>query len=157
MNTQTFINVDLVLHITGFTIMAGSILAQFVVNQRANRYLLTDKARAVTILDSVAVFPRLMGLGGAMLLVTGIAMLSVFREAVGGMLWFKIKMAIVLLIVIIGVAVLRRNGARLMALLEKADTHNDAAILVVKRRLNLFLGIELLLFLTVFFLSVFKF
>ncbi|HEY4111078.1 hypothetical protein [Puia sp.] len=157
MNTETFIQVDLVLHITGFTMMAGIILAELAVNQRVNRYLLTDKARAAGILDSAAGFPRLIGIGAALLIVTGIAMLSVFKESVAGMLWFKIKMVIVLLILINGVVVLRRNSNRLQALLEKADPREDATLLLVKRRLGVALGIELLLFLIVFFLSIFRF
>ena len=73
MNTPTFLNLDLVLHITGFTMMAGTILADFAINRRVNRFLLSDKQRAVSIMDVAAGFPRLIGIGAALLIVTGFA------------------------------------------------------------------------------------
>src|SRR5579859_3205702 len=121
MTTQTFLQLDLVLHITGFTIMAGIILADFVINRRLNRFLLTDKPRAVSVMESVAGFPRLIGIGAALLIVTGIAMVIVFKGAVAQMLWFKVKMVVVLLILLNGGIVLRRNSNRLRSLLQTND------------------------------------
>ena len=157
MTAQTFLQLDLVLHITGFTMMAGIILADFVINRRMNRYLLTDKPRAVSVMESVAVFPRLIGIGAALLIVTGIAMVIIFKGVVAQMLWFKIKMVVVLLILLNGSIVLRRNGNQLKSLLQTNDDRNNGPILHVKRRLGVFHGVELLLFLIIFVLSVFKF
>lgn len=157
MNTQTFLNVDLVLHITGFTMMAGTILADFAINRRVNRFLLTDKQRAVGIMDIAAGFPRLIGIGAALLIVTGFAMVSIFREAVTDMLWFRIKMAVVVLILVNGAVIMRRMSNRIKRLLEAGGDNNNALILSLKQRLGVFHGIELLLFLIIFILSVFRF
>ena len=157
MNTQTYLSIYLVLHITGFTMMAGSILADFAINQRLNRYLLRDKARAAGVLDTVAVFARLVTIGAVMLLVTGIAMVMVFKGVVAQMLWFKIKMVLVVLVALNGAVVLRRGGNRLKTLLQANDDRNNGVILSLKQRMGIFHGIELLLFLLIFILSVFKF
>ncbi|GGB00422.1 hypothetical protein [Puia dinghuensis] len=157
MTSQTFLQLDLVLHITGFTMMAGFILADFVINRRLTRYLLTDKPRAASVMESVAVFPRLIGIGAALLIVTGIAMVVIFKGVIAQMLWFKIKMLVVLLILLNGGIVLRRNSNRLKSLLQTNDDRHNGNILQVKQRLGVFQGVELLLFLIIFVLSIFKF
>ena len=157
MNTQTFLNLDLVLHITGFTMMAGTILADFAINRRMNRFLLSDKQRAVSILDVSAGFPRLIGIGAALLIVTGFAMVVIFKNAVTDMRWFRIKMVVVVLILVNGAVILRRGSNRMKRLLEANDERNNGIILSLKQRLGVFHGIELLLFLIIFILSVFRF
>lgn len=157
MTTQSFLQFDLVLHITGFTMMAGFILADFVINRRMNRYLLTDKRRAVNVLESMAGFPRMIGIGAALLVVTGIAMVVIFKGVVAQMLWFRIKMVIVVLIVLNGAVGLRRNSNRLKVLLQSNDERNNGQILLLKGRLGLFTLVELGMFLVIFILSVFKF
>jgi hypothetical protein len=157
MNAQTYLSIYLVLHITGFTMMAGSVLADFAVNRRMSRYLISDKIRAAGVLDSVAVFPRLIGIGGALLFVTGIAMVITFKGTVAQMLWFKIKMVLVVLVALNGTLVLRRNENRLKMMLQANDDRKNGAILSLKQRLSIYHVIELLLFLLIFILSVFKF
>ena len=49
MTSPTFLQLDLVLHITGFTMMAGTILADFAVSRRLDKYILSDKAKAITV------------------------------------------------------------------------------------------------------------
>src|SRR5262249_11320267 len=124
MNTQTLLHVSLVLHITGFTAMAGIILADFAINRQLDRWLLTDKARAAGVLDSVAAFPRLIGIGAGVLVITGVAMVTAYKGVVAGMLWFKIKMILVVLVALIGALVLRRQENRLKTLLRTNDDRN---------------------------------
>jgi hypothetical protein len=119
MTAQTFLQFDLVLHITGFTMMAGIILADFAINRRMNRYIITDKPRAVNMMESASGFPRLILLNGTI--------------------------------------VLRRNSNRLKVLLQTNDDRNNGPILLLKNRLGVFHGLELLFFLIIFVLSIFRF
>lgn len=137
--------------------MAGAVLADYVIRRRMNPYLITDKSRAVGVLDGVAGLSRLIGIGAILLVVTGIAMLSIFKGAVGAALWFRIKMVLVVLVALNGAVILRRNSDRMKVLLQSGDDRNNAAILGLKRRMGVYHGIELLLFLAIFILSVFKF
>jgi len=157
MNTQTFLSIDLVVHITGFTMLAGTVLADYVIRRRMRPYLITDKPRAVGMMDSTAALSRLIGIGSALLVLSGIAMLSIFKGAVGAALWFKIKLVLVVLVALIGAVLLNRSNRRLKSLLQANDDRNNPAILSVRRRMDLFHGLQLLLFLTIFILSVFKF
>ena len=145
----------LVLHITGFTLMAGTIAADFAINRRLGKYLLTDKSKAMSMLEGAAGFPALIGLGGLLLLTTGIGMVILFKGAVARMLWFRIKMILVVLVILNGSLVLRRQAGRLKVLL--ADNGANNQILSLSRTMSVFHVIELLLFLIIFFLSVFQF
>jgi hypothetical protein len=157
MNSITFLHVSLVLHIAGFTMLAGALLADFAISRRTNRYLITDKARAVSMLDTAAVLPILIRIGGILILLTGFAMVSIYREAVTSMIWFRIKMLLVILVLLNGAVLLRRNNNRLKLLLQGNDDRNNGSILGLRQRIGLFHGIGLLLILTIFILSVFRF
>lgn len=147
----------LVLHITGFTLMAGTIAADFAINRRLGKYLLTDKLKALSMLESGAAFPRLIGIGGVLLLVTGIGMVIVLKGVVAQMLWFRIKMILVVLVVLNGSFILRRQAGRLRVLLAENGNGANNQILALSRNMSVFHVIELLLFLVIFFLSVFQF
>ena len=72
-------------------------------------------------------------------------------------LWYFAIMLVVLLILINGSIVLRRNSNRLRKLLQTNDDRHNGNILQVKQRLGVFQGVELLLFLIIFALSIFRF
>jgi hypothetical protein len=151
------LHVYLVLHITGFTLMAGTIAADFAINRRLGKYLLTDKLKAMTMLESAAAFPALIGIGGVLLLTTGIGMVAVFKGVVARMLWFRIKMILVVLVALNGSLVLRKQASRLKVLLTENKNGGNSQILSLSRTMSVFHVIELLLFLSIFILSVFQF
>ena len=147
----------LLLHITGFTLMAGTIAADFAINRRVGKYLLNDRIKAMSMLESAAAFPALVGIGGILLLTTGIGMVVVFKGVVAHMLWFRIKMILVVLVVLIGSLVLRRQASRLKVLLTDGKNGGNSQVLALSRTMSIFHVIELLLFLLIFILSVFQF
>ena len=147
----------LVLHITGFTMMAGTIVADFAINRRLGKYLIHDKMKAVSMLESAAAFPALIGIGALLLLTTGIGMVIVFKGAIARMLWFRIKMILVVLVALNGALVLRRQGDKLRGLLAQSGNGTNGQILALSRTRSVFSVIELLLFLAIFVLSVFQF
>ena len=147
----------LVLHITGFTMMAGTIVADFAINRRLGKYLIQDKMKAVSMLESAAAFPALIGIGALLLLTTGIGMVIVFKGTVARMLWFRIKMILVVLVALNGALVLRRQGDKLRGLLAQSGNGTNGQILALSRTRSVFSVIELLLFLAIFILSVFQF
>ncbi|HWB93829.1 MAG TPA: hypothetical protein VG605_18345 [Puia sp.] len=147
----------LVLHITGFTMMAGTIVADFAINRRLGKYLIDDKLKAVSMLESSAAFPALIGIGALLLLTTGIGMVVVFHGTVAHMLWFRIKMILVVLVALNGALVLRRQAGRLKILLTQNSNGANGRILALNRNMTVFHVIELLLFLAIFILSVFQF
>ncbi len=157
MTSQAFLNLDLVLHITGFTMMAGTILADFAVSRRLDKYILSDKSKAITILDTTAGFGRLIGIGAGLLILTGLGMVSIFKGGVTQMLWFKIKMVLVLLVILNGTLILQRGSKTLKTLLLSDDPRSNDRISALKARLTIFHSLELLLFFIIFVLSILRF
>jgi len=157
MTSQAFLNLDLVLHITGFTMMAGTILADFAVSRRLDKYIVSDKSKAITILDTTAGFGRLIGIGAGLLILTGLGMVSIFKGGVTQMLWFKIKMVLVLLVILNGTLILQRGSKTLKTLLLSDDPRSNDRISALKARLTIFHSLELLLFFIIFVLSILRF
>lgn len=157
MNSQTFLNLALIIHISGFTMMAGTILADYVISRRLTKFIVSDKQRAIAVLDTTAGLGRLIGIGGGLLIITGIAMVIIFKGTVSQMLWFKIKMVLVLLVILNGIGVLQRGTGQLRKMLEPGSTANNGQITALKGRLNTFHFLEIILFLIIFILSVVRF
>ena len=157
MTSQAFLNLDLILHITGFTMMAGTILADFAVSRRLDKYILSDRPKAITILDTTAGFGRLIGIGAGLLILTGLGMVSIFKGGVTQMLWFKIKMVLVLLVILNGTLILQRGTKSLKTLLLSDDPRSNDRISSLKTRLTIFHSLELLLFFIIFVLSILRF
>jgi hypothetical protein len=157
MNALTLLNSLLVLHVVGFTTMAGTVLADFTINRRLNKYLTSDKVKALSILEGTDFFIRLIGIGGGLLILTGVGMVIVLKGAVTSMLWFKIKMILVLLVMVNGGAFMRKNAVNLKLLLSGNSGNDNGRILALKGRMTIFHSIQMILFLTIFILSVFRF
>jgi hypothetical protein len=155
MTSLTLLQLLLVLHITGFTLMAGTIVADFTIGRRLNRYLLTDKGKALSILEGTAGLPLLIGIGTILLLSTGIGMVAIFREAVTSMLWFRIKMALVLIVMVNGIALARPTTMKLRNVL--AQDAGTGPIDMLQNKLRIIYLLQMLLFLVIFTLTVLKF
>lgn len=157
MNSQSLFHLYLVLHITGFTMMAGATVAQLSVFKRLNKYVISDKPIALSILESTGGFAGIMGIGALLLIVTGIGMVSILRDAATSMIWFRIKMPLVILILLNGGIYARLNAIKLKKGLQENTTEGNAPIETYKNRLRIFNISQLVIFLLIFILSVYQF
>jgi hypothetical protein len=184
MDFQSTLASLLVLHLIGLVMMAGAVLADFSLRTKFNKYLLTDRPRALTLLEGSTALLPLIGGGALLLILTGTAMVIQLKSAVTQMVWFRIKMPLVILLVLNGSVLARRLGLQLYKLLSAAEVETEAetdteaeaeaeaeaereaetqkagntnSIVAVRSRLRLVYIIELLLFISIFILSIFKF
>ena len=106
-----------------------------------------------------AKFPRLLATGIILLLVTGISMMAVTRGVFGEQLWFRIKMVIVVLIIINGLAVGRRQAMKLRRLIttDTGDSDTQQKVKSLRQGIALFHISQLLLFIVIIILSTFRF
>jgi len=157
MTTLNFYHLALVTHITGFTMMAGITLADFVTTKQFWKQYANDKPKAIAINNAMAQFPKFFGIGIILLILSGVAMMAITNGAFGEQLWFRIKFGLVILIIVNGLAIGRRQGTKLRKLLAPGNESTDAKFLKVKSRLNWFHISQITLFTIIFVLSVFKF
>ena len=157
---QTLYQIALITHIIGLTTLAGVTLVDFVVAKQFWKQHAMDKTRAMAIHEATSKFPLLFGIGMLLLILSGVTMMGITRGVFGEQIWFRIKFGLIILIIINGVVVGRRQGSKLKRLLTQALTGqgnliNDLS--KVKNRINWYHLTQIAFFITIFVLSVFKF
>lgn len=146
----------LTLHIVGFVMMAGVLLADYVAFRSFWVLVLEDWQKALWLRKITGSFPPLLRIGGLLILAGGITMISLVH--VQGQLWFMIKMVLVVLIILNIVFVGARQGKRLDKLVASGTPIMlNADLLDIKKRLRFFHVSQLLMILVIFILSAFKF
>lgn len=159
MATQTIYYTALVAHIVGITMVAGTTMADYVIFKQFWKQLESDRLRAIAINKATSKFPMAFGLGFLLLIISGVTMMYITHGVFGEQTWFRIKFGLLLLIIINGLVVGRRQVLKLRKLLEwevpGEDVKNE--FLKVKRNISIFHIAQMTLFLIIFILSVFKF
>ena len=165
---QTLFQVALITHITGITLMAGTTLVEYLFTKHFWKLYASDRSRAITSNEDGFNFHLLVNIGVIMLILSGVTMLVIFQGVFAKQIWFQIKIGLIVIIAINGSLVGRRQDVKLKGLLsvEKLNFHQDHSLgqenrkedlMKVKNRLGLFYISQLLMFLIIFTLSIFKF
>jgi len=141
----------LLTHIIGLTLAAGTTFISFLVNRRFWKFYGTEKAKALTLMELANRFPRVIGIGIGLLLLSGFYMMYLTKGVFAGQLWFRIKIVLVLL-VIANSFVAKALGKRV-----KVMVAEEGSIGGLQRKVMAFYLVQLILFLTIFVLGVFKF
>ena len=149
----------LVVHIIGITIMAGTTFFDFITFRVFIRSFGVDKAKGLIVADYLYRLQRFMGVGMLVILLSGVAMMIKLHEVWGAQIWFRIKMGILLLIIVNGLAIRRRVGSRLKKMLTEDASLNAESekMSAIKTRLTTVQVIQMLLFVIIYTLSVYKF
>ncbi|HEX3933578.1 MAG TPA: hypothetical protein VHW43_02795 [Puia sp.] len=153
MNTGIYLLLLLTLHLTGLIMMAGTTLVDYVVFRT---FIKLPTGQKETLQVS-AKFSRLIGIGAALLILTGFGMMILTKGVFGQQRWFRIKFGLVILLVANGLFVGRRQGLKFRHLLSENLFAHSPKVLAVIKTLNRFYLAQLIVFLTIIVLSVFKF
>ena len=153
--SATLYNIALVTHIVGITIMAGTTFIDFITFRIFCKVFETDKEKGLVLENYLHKLQRFLGIGMLVILVSGVAMMIKLHEVWGAQLWFRIKMGVLLLIIINGLGLRRMVGSKL----KKVVANNSVAENWnrVKRSFTTVQLIQMLLFIIIYVLSVFKF
>jgi uncharacterized membrane protein SirB2 len=153
MNTGTYLLLLLTFHLTGLVIMAGTTIVDYVVFRAFLK--LPDGLRQVALVT--AKFSRLIGIGAALLILTGFGMMFLTHGAFGEQVWFRIKFALVLILIANALIVGRRQGSKFRGLMADYSSAQRPNFLALAKTLNRFYLAQLTIFSVIVFLSVFKF
>lgn len=146
----------LMLHLTALVLMAGTTLVDYLAYASLWKSF-DQEERPAALLNMMDRLPRVIGIGAAMLILTGIGMMALMYGVFGEQLWFRIKFGLVILVVLNGLLIGRRQGVKLRRILNNNKPILTAEVNRIKSRLGRFHLAQLLLFLLIIFLSVFKF
>jgi hypothetical protein len=159
MSTETIYHTALVTHIIGLTMMAGTTLMDYVIFKQLWKQYALDKPKALAIGEATVKLQIVFGIGFLLLVISGVTMMYITHGAFGEQTWFRIKFGLIILIVINGLTMGRRQGVKLRKLLpeEISGINVGDKLLKVKDSLNIFHISQMAIFITIFILSVFKF
>lgn len=157
MNIQTLLQTLLVLHLTGLVIMAGTTFVDYTTFKTFWKQFELDKPAAVTLLQATAKFSRLIGIGAALLIFTGIGMMAITHGAFGEQLWFRIKFGLVVILILNSSLAGRRQNLKLRKAVTADTIVISHQVQGIKGNLDIFYLMQLCVFLLIIFLSVFKF
>lgn len=157
MNTLTLLQLSILIHIIGLTLAAGTTLNSYTLYRRFWRIYPADRNRAENLLEGSARLPVLIGIGMGLLILSGIALMALTKGVYGEQLWFRIKFALVVLVIVNGIMAssLSRKQRKLLAL--SSERNVQVELDKLKGRINIFYLSQLFLFLLIFILGVFKF
>ena len=146
----------LVLHLAALVLMAGTTLVDYLAYASFWKFA-GEGNRPEALLNMMARLPRVAGIGAAVLITSGIGMMAITHGVFGEQLWFRIKFGLVLLVILNSLLIGRRQGLKLRNLPAAGGLVFTAEVARIKSRIKTFHRLQLLLFLLIIFLSVFKF
>lgn len=152
-------NAALVFHVMGITAMAGTTLIDFVLFQQFWKTLPNSKDKSMVLEDTLYRLQKFMGLGMLLIIISGIIMMFYLHQVWGQQLWFQVKMGLLLLIIINGLGLRRALGNKLKKQLNGSGGQDDLSNVwpALKKTITIVLATQLLFFIIIFVLSVFKF
>jgi hypothetical protein len=159
MNTQIILPLTLVLHIIGIVLAMGVTIANFVTYKNFWALYDTDKQKGLAAFNAYLKLQPYGFLGLGLVILSGITMLWFFQWTLISLLWFKIKLALVILIFVNGFTLGMTSTMKLQALLlgDPKTGEPKANIASIRKTARLFQLIQLSLFFLIIVLSIFRF
>lgn len=156
---QLVYNSAIVVHIIGISIMVGATVVDFFGFRKFWSTVKRDKTAATVYLDTGVLYQRLMGIGMLLIILSGIAMMVYMHGVWGQQLWFRIKFGLIILVIINGLGIRRILAKRLSNSIHIINNEVEITLTFssIKRNVTLVHVLQLLLFVVIFILSIFKF
>ncbi|HTD41094.1 MAG TPA: hypothetical protein VK671_10775 [Mucilaginibacter sp.] len=157
MNTMILLNIFLIIHLTGLALMAGTTVVDTVAFRFFSKSLEKERERSLNLLELMGKLEALLGIGAALLIISGTGMMIITHGAFAHQIWFKIKLTLILTLILNGFIVGGRQKSKLDASIHKNSPDFDIQTKQAVRNIKTFYLVQLGLFLTIILLSVFKF
>jgi len=152
MNTMILLNIFLIAHLTGLALMAGTTVADTVTFNTFSKSLQKNGTPALNLLALMDKFSALLGIGAALLIISGTGMMIITHGAFAHQIWFKIKLVLILALILNGFVVGGRQKSKLKKHLDAGEQAETTI-----RNIRLFYLLQMGFFLTIILLSIFKF
>jgi hypothetical protein len=156
MNTLFLLHLFLVLHIIGISLMVGTTVVEWFTFGAFRRRLKRDDPVSIVLFDHLSRLGVLLGIGAALLVLSGTGMLFLTRGVFVHQGWFKVKLVLVVILILNGFGFGGRQMARLKKLMQPAPTGIplDAALRETLAKVSLFYVLQGMIYLVIIGLSV---
>lgn len=156
MYTQTVRQLLLVMHLCGLALMVGTTITAFV-TFRAFIKRLKKEEEGVGLLKLLTTLGPIKGIGGILLILSGIGLMLITRGVFLQMLWLQLKLVLILLLPLNEILIGNRQLKKLNTAFFENTPGNTTVIKMTVPRLNIFYTFQLVLFWGIIVLAVFKF
>jgi hypothetical protein len=157
MNKLILLQIFLVLHLTGLTLMAGTTVAEFITFRNFAKIYDSERQRSLSLLELLEKLSMLLGLGAALLILSGIGLFTVTGGAFAHQIWFKIKLTLILVLILNGFLVGSSQELKLKNIINANGTDYDGQIKWPILNIKIFYLVQMGIFFVIMILSVFKF
>jgi uncharacterized membrane protein SirB2 len=147
----------LVVHLTGLALMAGITVVDTVTFRFFSKSFEKERERSLNLLALMEKLDALLGIGAALLILSGTGLLIITHGAFVHQIWFKIKLALILTLILNGFIVGGRQKSKLKTSINENSPAFDVQTKQAIRNIKIFYLVQMGLFLTIIFLSVFKY
>lgn len=156
MKTYLILRVLLALHITGIVVMAGTTMIDYLTFKTFWQFADAGDHRATGLIPLMAKYGVLVRTGAIILILTGIALFVLDKGAMWGQVWFKVKMALVVMVVVNGIFIGNKQGHRLREMVMDHTTDFVQYTTIIRENLSRFYPIQLTLFFVLILLSMIR-
>ncbi|GAA0564457.1 hypothetical protein [Chitinophaga japonensis] len=154
---MNFYLLSLLVHITGLTLLGGTVLIGYMMERRFWKLYGPDRSKALVVHDLGAKLGPIAAIGGALLILSGILLVMQTKGAFAEQLWFRVKMMLVLVLIVMS-AVTGRQRKKTSAVITADTTEKSTATLArLERNITVYYLVQLAVVLAIFVLGVFKF
>ncbi len=155
---QILLHLSLVVHIIAISMVVGITIANFVAFKQFWKLYAVNRDQGLSAFRAISNFQLIGMIGLLLLILSGITMLYLVEWSFFSLLWFKIKLSIILLIFVNGFTMGRIQTIKLQAFLsdEKTSTESQHDIGKIKRNMKIFHLTQLTLFVIIIIVSVFR-
>jgi hypothetical protein len=156
---QHLYQIALTTHLVGITTMAGSTLVSYVLLNRFWHLQVSKNAAAIPLLDATVKLNRLFAVGILLLIISGVTMMYLTRGVYGEQVWFRLKFGLIITVILNGLLVGRRQGIKLTRTIGVSPSGmvSESELEKMKRTMMLYYIVQIVLFVLIYTLSVFKF
>ncbi|MFC0514280.1 hypothetical protein ACFFGT_08720 [Mucilaginibacter angelicae] len=157
MNTTILLSSLLIVHLAALVVMAGTTLIDYFGYQTFWKLYDREREKSSGVLLFLNKFSRLIGIGAALLVLSGIGMMALTHGVFGEQLWFRIKFGFVLVLIANGILVGRRQGLKLRKAIDLNEAGLPQLMDRIRGNLKRFHIAQLFIFFIIILLSIFKF
>lgn len=159
MNTQIILQIMLTLHLVALAVTIGIALVSVVLHRQFWKLYDNNTGQSIAAFKATLKLRiyGIMGLG--ILILTGVMMLWLFNWTMAELLWFKIKMFIVVLLFVNGFTIGKTTSEKLEKILNSENRIDKVQheTIRLRKRMRIFQLTQLSLFILIIILAIFRF
>ena len=156
MNPYTLRLLFLTIHISGLILMAGTSVTAFVVFRAFIRKINTNREASAWFLQLQDDLAKTFRPGGILMILSGIGLMWTTRGVYLHQVWLQIKLSLIVLFLVNEFVLGNPQMKRLKGSFSETNAGVDPVFTTAVSKLNIFYTVQLLIFLSIISLAIFK-